>query len=748
MKTISAGQNTLRVGDGWEVTYVAHLTVEGTVIRYSTRALTLEGNEYSPRLLDVGSVSRPLGYGLSLGEGIGRTDLTFENIYDGEYNLTLIETANRLVGLDGRPVRVGMLFDAVGAVEADIVWLARYRVDDLVVERQKLMLRCVDALEGLGAGLIGRVVRDLDFPEADESTIGSVIPIIFGSTKESRLLGLEVAEWSRLDGGLTKTDSVFVLQDVSDFPDWGTAWVGNEKFFYSAKSNAARTLGTVASPVWRDVGPRGATEHPSGAPVMYARSEWVYVVADHPCKRVSNVQAATRVVAASEYTVEERVLDGVTTQAVVFPGIPPAYESASGLWVLATPSEIRADVQGVYDSVGGDLAQNPAVILRDVLAGPSVGYPDIGGLGLTAGELDTAGFTVAEARLSGAEDLPAYDFGRRIASSMRVRDVIETLGRDARSMVVDEDGLRMVVMDSEPDAAVFVLDSSNVTAVSRKAFTDLRDVYNRVGVTVSEGSAYVEGNDLVSQAGNLGVRRIGFNGVWLAAQTDDLAAAQDLANFWAVAIGQQEEFVTLTCTPEALVLERNDSVVIDLPMYGLGYETGFVHSLERVGPIEFQVTVRLRSRYGTCWSYDWENAIVVAPNGLSIVCFVGADPVWSLDSYGNMDVITFGKNNLTLTAAPVTAVGYDTARVYFTAPANGSPFTPFLYSGASGTRMALGDELVEGQDLTGEAPRPTCVAAGVLGKKIYFTVADKVVGLYDRDTRRFKIAGSLREGRY
>jgi len=745
---ISSSQDTLLAAGG-PVVYVAWIVDGALTHRFSTRVLSLDGNEYKPILISTGLCSSSLGVGRLLGRDDSETLLVFSNAYDGNTPGT-VETIGDLGRLEGHEVRVGCLFgredDLALEGESDVTWIVRWRIVRYRIEHGRVLMTCRSPLWTLGEDSIGHLITDEGFPNALESVYGKIIPVVFGSVS-APLLPVSVGWRTALDGAIDDAVTIIPLRDVSGLPASGTFCLLDEEIIFDYVDEAAVSLGSVAHPVTRGDVP---VAHVSGEQGCVLVDEWIFA-AGQDCVGVTDIRLLGDLSAGS--AVEDRELDGLNVTCVVFDDPPRVgtllpYEDATGL-------------------IAGWNETNPAAIIRDYLL--------VDAMGLDADLIDDETFDAAETALNG------YECSRWIADSVKVGDLILDVCLETCCVVLFEDVIRLLVRETSLETAVGALDDGDVLRVERKEWTDVEHVRNRVALVGSERRVYpgrnrgfdaaVVADHASSQGLEWGVRMGFYESHWLA----DTADLQATATFWASVLGLQETYVTIWALLTTLRYERGDVLTLDLARFGLDYVDAEVHAVallgiealdvrvndlrgfdEMLGGVASRLIVRIPRVLTACWSYNSANTIVVNQSG-RIVCYVDSTPIWSLDSDGNMAVSMLVQANVSIAAScPSDGAGYyssgSVSGVYLTSSGLSNPFIPFLVNRKDGltleTVLALGDDLVEGQDLSAESPQETCLWANGDGSEVVFTAGGVVVAHYDRTARLLRIAGELQEGRW
>ncbi len=347
---MTSAQDTLRQASGQSVTWITHIIAGGTTNRYSTRALSIldepggDTKTYAAVLLSPGTLSQILPRGR---ESVGVSDDTevrFNNAYasGSSGGFGTIEALHNASSLEGEEMRLGFFFDSqANATEEDIVWVGKYRIDDVSVQGMTAYVRGVDPLLGLGEAPFGLIIRDQDFRTAPFWVYGKSAPIIFGHCLDCQLLPVALGYSSTLDGSLTEDETVVKVTAITDFPDppvgqRAIVIIDEEEISYAEKSAGNKTLGTSgesASPVSRGVGDTVTAFHADGATVQVKRDSYDYLIgqgATPTIENIENVRIGTRGIDSDDYSIVQSTIDGKTVQLLRM-SIPPLYRRVSSV---------------------------------------------------------------------------------------------------------------------------------------------------------------------------------------------------------------------------------------------------------------------------------------------------------------------------------------------------------------------------------------------------------------------------------
>jgi len=332
MKILTAKAEAERKNASKNVFWIAELDLPDGIRRFASRPLSLGQLSHAPKLVRVKSLAQELGRETPLGRSRAVIEIT--NLWqDLEERLQCLA---EIMDLKGREVRIGVLFqDPEKTMEyEDIILVGDFVVSGVDFSPMQASLYLEDPLTACsGLPFLRRLKSDV-FPglENDE---GLDLPVVFGSVANCPLVLLPFSRAlyfsSKLDGELTPEACFLKLEDVSLLPQRGRLQVGDEVLEYRTVDAATRTIGSEGSPLIR----AEAGYHPDGSRVCFLPQEGLYYfVADHPCLKVSEINAAGRPVAADQLALVSMNLQGRETCAVHIDRYPSYVKLSSGVSLL------------------------------------------------------------------------------------------------------------------------------------------------------------------------------------------------------------------------------------------------------------------------------------------------------------------------------------------------------------------------------------------------------------------------------
>lgn len=347
MKTVGSGitaaQNTLRLAGGYNVIYLAEIDLGATTYRYSTRAVTVAGNAYDPRLLNISGMTKRLQDDTPR---IGRLPVDQCRIAlastpeDANAPSNLI-AANRL---EGSVVRLYAVFsDGTALVADDRIILHTYLIEDIAsLTDEAVVLTLSDFVLGYLEKMKTVAITESDFPQSDPASIGSPLPIIFGSVSDCPLIPVAVGGRTTLDGILDADDTFIDVTELSSDPLSPyyfaaspqtplTIRIDAEEITVKGLSYALKRFGSASDASLLERGANATTpaQHGDGSTVLEVRAAgYDFAVARHRCKSVSNIRAGGGAVQSGTSTKTKQLANGEIVQLVTLADLPSWTDSA------------------------------------------------------------------------------------------------------------------------------------------------------------------------------------------------------------------------------------------------------------------------------------------------------------------------------------------------------------------------------------------------------------------------------------
>jgi hypothetical protein len=370
MKTLTPIAEAERKNTSKNVFWVAEMNLPDGTRRFSSRVLSLGEIFYASKLVRVKSLEQEMGRESPLGRS--RAVLEITNLWaDLEERLQYLAEID---SLEGRDVRIGVLFQDSGktAESGDVIHLGDFVVSGVDFSPLQAVLFLEDPLAArAGLPLLRRLKGDVLSGLLDET--GLDLPVVFGSAGNCPLILLPFSRAlnvrTKLDGELTPEAKCLKLEDVSLLPPRGRLQLGDEVLEYRAVDVATRTVGSEASPLIR----LEAGYHPDGTLVRFLPPEGLYYfVADHPCLRISGINAAGKPLGEDQASVISMNLEGRQTCAVHIERYPSYVRLSSAV------SQLRFD--GLRSSSAFLVKKESTALFSDRAVD---GYP-----GITAAKMD------------------------------------------------------------------------------------------------------------------------------------------------------------------------------------------------------------------------------------------------------------------------------------------------------------------------------------------------------------------------
>jgi hypothetical protein len=135
-------------------------------------------------------------------------------------------------------------------------------------------------------------INKTDYPNADPDDLNKVRNIIYGSCEQVRCHAIAAGAVDTLTADITASNpgdgGTLELSDASEFPSSGafTIQIEDEQIRIASRSGNILTLASSGA---RGYNGTTAADHSKGTGVFEVRTEYVYLVADHPVKAINAV---------------------------------------------------------------------------------------------------------------------------------------------------------------------------------------------------------------------------------------------------------------------------------------------------------------------------------------------------------------------------------------------------------------------------------------------------------------------------
>lgn len=269
-----------------------------------------------PATLDIGVSGSPISGGTSL--VLRNEPLSASGIE------TILQDA---VSPEGTEVNVYLVFDprdGSALAQSDWILVNSYQIDSgppyAYGSSPNVSFSLIDRIESAGAKQIGRIISRTLFPSVNlpESSIGLMIPIIYGAVDGAQALPTAQGHVTELDGAIDVDNTTIFVKSVEGFPTaGGTIKIDSEPMTYTDV-----TAGTNASFNGVTRGPE-PEEHSDGASVVEVLALYEYILTDHVNDDVSNTRVNGQAVTAAEV---QRALGDKTATFLTLPELPTISE--------------------------------------------------------------------------------------------------------------------------------------------------------------------------------------------------------------------------------------------------------------------------------------------------------------------------------------------------------------------------------------------------------------------------------------
>lgn len=346
MKNLSSFAAIQRYAARQDVAWLLDLDLDGETWRAGSRVITVDGQSYPARIAapPIWKTESATAFGPG-GVVAASAELRIADDAQADGSLRSKLEQNAPAGI---PAKLRLLWmDAAHTWSgADAVCMLSGVVIQWRNEPAAIVLSLRDKLTAIWEKRVGSVLLPSMLGDSDSPLIGRVMPIVIGRHEQLELLPLRAGTQSRLREALGLSDTVVKLASITGFPATGTAQVGGELVQYTAVDSTENTLGTAARPVVRG---QNVMLHSEGEPVRSVPSggfEWL--VADHPCALVEEVEADAIMLPTSDWSTSLRTLGSKQAQIVTMARWPtrlryePTPRSRTALEILGPDAYARA----------------------------------------------------------------------------------------------------------------------------------------------------------------------------------------------------------------------------------------------------------------------------------------------------------------------------------------------------------------------------------------------------------------------
>ncbi|MCE5228776.1 hypothetical protein LLG95_04170 [bacterium] len=429
MRTISAEALARRYDSAQRVAWLLELKLDDWRWRGATLAVETDGDPW-PARIEVGRWREELpNAAIPTGRVRDSAEVRVLDLPDASDSLRArLEVAPPL-GIEAT-LRLMWLGDGAAALNDSAV-LLRGRVVAWRIDAAGARLELIDELAVLEQRRMGRILRQSMLGGEQSPMTGKPLPWVFGRLDQVVLPELRPGAVTRLASPLTEEDRVIPAAYVRDFSPIGRIQIGAEIIRYMEIDLLRQTFGTSRTPVARGM---STGDYPKGEPVRQVPpGGFQWFVADHPCLSVDAVAADGVPLDPTQWSAELIPLGGRLAQVVTMQAWPA---NSDGGWA----QQITVNVSGL--EVNGDVVENPARVLEQLLTGSQLGA-------LAAERLDANAFNAAADELG----TRGYRFARRIAGNETLGDLIESAAREAGVWLTSGDPIAPILAEPSPAPA-------------------------------------------------------------------------------------------------------------------------------------------------------------------------------------------------------------------------------------------------------------------------------------------------------
>ncbi len=331
MKSLSGPATTQKNARGNAPIILVEIKWSGSLIeRFSDYDVTIGGVPYIGALVNVGEIVETLSR-----NRVGDVHVEILNADTWrESNLFLIFEPERQ-----KTVWIYQYFDGLAA--ADKVLLFKGIIESpargLSIDERRVRFNVVSYERKFNED-IGDLISADDFADVRSANEGQMMPIIVGDLSAVDVPCIPVAAPvdTVLDAELSISSTSMTVKDTDDFPSTGTLKIDAEQMTYTGKT------ATTFTGLTRETGGTSKCAHADGKTVervLTGTNPYIYLVAGHECKAISDVKADGLSISGSVVELANTTLvSGMTLALVRFPS-RPIIEDRSNVTDLAVVPE-------------------------------------------------------------------------------------------------------------------------------------------------------------------------------------------------------------------------------------------------------------------------------------------------------------------------------------------------------------------------------------------------------------------------
>jgi hypothetical protein len=282
---------------------------------------------------------------------------------------------------EGKPIRVGFIF--AGLATADITWLFAGHILKIAEHsRRGTRIDCVEFGRRKQRELPLREINRDRFPSAPETSIGRMIPIVFGGVRDCPgipIVGYTVGiDAPRIVDPHTEDDTTIRITHLIGIPPAGRMLIGTEEISYGGTTENYPYADDVVSALLgctRGLNSTAAIAHSDGDEIQVPTTHY-FIFADHACVGMFSPRVEGRL-PASAYEIERSNTlfrrDASSLSAFIsFTQRPPMYRvfsSASEIFNVL-PTETAGDNSATDPANAWDEIENNSFAVIDSVNTP------------------------------------------------------------------------------------------------------------------------------------------------------------------------------------------------------------------------------------------------------------------------------------------------------------------------------------------------------------------------------------------
>lgn len=259
------------------------------------KKLTIDGTDWHAVIKNTGGLDRLVKAGNFSANSVSDLGITITNL-----PTALFSPAKPFSHIfkdrppESATVTVSQWFDGLLVSDIAPVFVARIE-DPIKFDEVSCSFDLVDIAGLRGSVTVGNLINSADYPNAPESSIGKMKPIVIGEVEKAPSILVKEARKTKITSVAAPGDTTLVVADTTEFPASGTLKLNDDEVAYTGKT--ATTL----------TGCAGINEfHYAGDIVLEKISDHRYLFSDpaYAIKQISGVKVDGELADTGDYSID------------------------------------------------------------------------------------------------------------------------------------------------------------------------------------------------------------------------------------------------------------------------------------------------------------------------------------------------------------------------------------------------------------------------------------------------------------